>query len=55
MDAANEVSEVSGLVLWQAQVLPRREARGMHFVHNSACKDWLEGDRLTVIARMCIS
>ena len=25
----------------------------MHFVHNYVFKDWLEEDRLTIIARMC--
>lgn len=51
--AAHAASEVIGVVLQPAQVLPRAEVRGVHFVRNDACKDWLEEDRLTVGARMC--
>lgn len=57
--AASEASEVSGVsgvsgvVPRPAQVLPRVEARGVHFVRNYAYKDWLEEDRLTVGAQMC--
>lgn len=50
---ANKASEISRLILRPAQVLLRAEARGVHFVRNYACKDWLEEDRLTVGARMC--
>ena len=44
--ASSEVSEVSGLVLSLAQALLRTEARGVHFVRNYACKDWLEENPL---------
>ena len=37
--AVSEVSGVSGAVLRSAQVLPRVEARGVHFVRNYVCKD----------------
>lgn len=50
---ASGVSGVSGVVLRPAQVLPRVEARDVHFVRSYACKDWLEEDRLTGGARIC--
>lgn len=47
---ANEASKVSGVIFQPAQVLPHMEARGVHFVRNYACKDWLREDHLTVSA-----
>lgn len=51
--AAYAASEVSVLVIREVQILPWAQARSVYFVRNCACRDWLEEDPLTIVARMC--